>query len=714
MITPPTNTPCARYLNRELSSLEFNFRVLAEGNNPSNPLLERLMFLAISASNLDEFTMVRIAGLKDQVRRHVTAVSDDGMSPMQQLRAINVKMRALLEKQQECWMALKDALAKEQIYITTPDDLNEEQLATLEMLFLATIFPALSPIAIDPAHPFPFLPNLGLAQVFELRNQKTGKLLNAVLPLPHKLDRFFELSTLSGIHIIPLEAITARFASLLFPGFSVMDSAIFRIVRDSDLEVEEDAEDLLQNYEHAVKQRRRGRVIRVKTLKPVSPHLAQLFMGHMETDVQYVHEMEGMIGLSDLKELHKLDRPELKFAPYDVRFPERITEYNGDCFAAIAAKDIIVHHPYESFDVVVQFLHQAAEDPDVISIKQTLYRTSDDSPIVRTLIRAAEKGKSVTALVELRARFDEEANIRWARDLERAGVQVVYGFVTIKTHAKISIVVRRENDLLVSYVHFGTGNYHPITAKIYTDLSYFTCNGELAQEAHYLFNHITGYGNPTDYHHLLPAPEHLRLGLLKLIHAETAYVQSGKPAAIWAKMNSLVDSEIIDALYAAAQAGVQIDLVVRGICCLRPGVAGLSENIRVKSIVGRFLEHSRIYCFGDGSGLPSTKARVYIGSADIMPRNLDWRVETLVPITNATVHAQILDQIMMANLKDDTHSWLLQSDGTYYRAEAKEGFSAHRYFIENPSLSGRGKALAREKRKRRAVSRTGTKTPSAQ
>jgi polyphosphate kinase len=693
-----------RYLNRELSSVAFNCRVLAEALNPANPLLERVRYLAISASNLDEFTMVRIAGLKDQARHHVMEFSDDGMTPAQQLRALSDVMRSLLRQQQECWAALREELTTYGITVTSPEALNHATIHMLEALFLEDIFPALSPIAIDPAHPFPFLPNQGMAQLFTLKHETTGVTMNAVLPLPQKIPRFYEVAGGGkGVSFVLLEAITQRFAHLLFPGFQVTDSTLFRILRDSDLEVEEDAEDLLQNYEHAVKQRRRGRVIRVKAMKPCSPKLVRLFLECVETDIQQVHEVSEMLGLTSLQELCALPRSDLKYPPYQVRFPERITEYGGDCFAAIAAKDMIIHHPYESFDVVVQFLHQAAEDSDVVSIKQTLYRTSNDSPIVKALIRAAEAGKSVTALVELRARFDEEANIRWARDMERAGVQVVYGFVRLKTHAKISIVVRREQKKLVSYAHFGTGNYHPITAKIYTDLSYFTANPAITREAHYLFNYVTGYGMPTSYHYLVPAPAHLRDCLLVLIAAEAEHARAGQPSGIWMKMNALVDTEIIDALYDASQAGVPIELVIRSICALRPQVKDLSETIRVKSIVGRFLEHARIYCFGAGHALPSAHAKVYIASADCMTRNLDWRVEVMVPLINPTVHAQVLDQIMVANLKDDLNSWSLSPDGIYVKIPPTEGFSAHRYFMENPSLSGRGKMLSgvRKKRSRR-------------
>jgi polyphosphate kinase len=692
-----------RYINRELSWMAFNNRVFGEAINPANPLLERVKFLAITASNLDEFTMVRIAGLKEQVRHAIPKLSDDGMTPAEQIAELAVLTKSLLQAQQECWMTMKDELEASGIRIVEDDELCEERRATMHAQFLEDIFPALSPIAIDPAHPFPFLPNLGLAQLFDLKNIRTGKHMTAVLPLPSKLPRFVPMDGNHPMNFMLLEDITYRFAHVLFPGFEVQEAALFRIVRDSDLEIEEDAEDLIEHYEYAVKQRRRGKVIRIKTLANAPRHLVNLFLDHMDTDIQQVHEMQGMLGLNALFELYALERPELKYPPYHVRFPERITEYDGDCFAAIAAKDIIVHHPYESFDVVVQFLKQAARDPKVVSIKQTLYRTSDNSPIVKALIRAAESGKSVTALVELRARFDEEANIKWARDLERAGVQVVYGFVNIKTHAKISIVVRSEQDTLTSYVHFGTGNYHPINAKIYTDLSYFTCNKELAQDAHYLFNYITGYGEPATYRHIITAPNHMRNQLIALIQAEIAHAKAGRGGSIWAKMNALVDPAIIDTLYEASDAGVQIDLVVRGICCLRSRVKGLSDNIRVKSIVGRFLEHSRIYCFGNGHELPHKDALVYIGSADCMPRNLDWRVEMLVPVLNDTVHAQVLDQIMRANLKDNLHSWEQQADGHYERAtaDAEHAFSAHRYFIENPSLSGRGKALAQEKRRKK-------------
>jgi len=692
--TQPNYEGKERFINRETSWLAFNSRVLDEAMNPAVPLAQRLNMLAISASNLDEFTMVRVAGLKDYVQQGITKLSTDGLSPIEELEQIYVTSAVMVQKQHECWQQIRAELKKENIHVVKANDLTKNDMEFLKTYFIENIFPVLTPIAIDPAHPFPFLPNLGLAIAFHVKPKNGGKSQMAVVPMPPRLSRFIPIPGKKQ-RIVMLEDVIELFLSTLMHGFEKIDRALFRIIRDSELDVEEEQnDDFVRNFERAVKQRRRGSVIQIKFSAPAPKHLVQFVTEQMQVEMADIVEVNGMLGLSSLKELYDLLPDRLKYPAFNVRFPERISDHDGDCFAAIAAKDIVVHHPFESFDVVVQFLKQAASDPDVVSIKQTLYRTSKDSPIVKALIQAAEAGKSVTALVELKARFDEEANLQWARDLERAGAQVVYGFVKLKTHAKVSLVTRREGGKLVSYAHFGTGNYHPTTATIYTDLSFFTCDAEMCMDAAYLFNYLTGYAPPNEFKKLIIAPRDMRGCLVKFIEDETLHVKAGKPGSIWAKMNSLVDPDIIDALYRASQAGVVVELVVRGICCLRPGVPGMSDNIRVKSIVGRFLEHSRIYCFGNGHAMPSSHAKVYIGSADWMPRNLDWRVELMIPIENPTVHEQILNQIMVANLKDEKQTWILQPNGSYQRLLHKENsLSAHEYFMNNPSLSGRGKAL---------------------
>ena len=706
-----TVAPADRYFNRELSWLAFNQRVLAEGRNPDYPLLERLRFLSISGNNLDEFLMVRVAGLAGQVRRQIDEISIDGRTPAQQLAAVHEEVLRLEGRQQDIWSELRYALAASGVYVagdgcSTHDGaypLNTAQERWLRDYFQDRILPVITPQAIDPAHPFPFIPNTGMGIMLSLTRITDGAPMMEMVVIPPALPRFIRIAGAEAVYISIEDAIW-RNAELIFPGFTVEGHGVFRVLRDSDIEIEEEAEDLVRSFRTAIQQRRRGMVIMLQLAGDFDPAAELLLREHLRLDHAIVIKSTGLIGMAGLSGIVDENRPELKFEPYAPRYPERVREHDGDIFAAIREKDIVIHHPYETFEVVVDFLRQAAADPDVVAIKQTLYRAGKQSAVIAALIAAAENGKTVTAVVELKARFDEEQNLHWASQLERAGVQVIYGFLDWKTHAKISMVVRRESDAMGgetyrTYCHFGTGNYHPITARIYTDLSFFTAEPAMGRDAGKLFNFITGYVEPRRTALLAIAPVSLRARLYGCIEREIANVKAGKPGQIWGKLNSLTDPELIDRLYEASQAGVEVRLVIRGICCLKPGVAGLSENIRVKSIIGRFLEHSRIWAFGAGNALPNARARVFISSADGMSRNLDRRVEVLVPIRNRTVHDQVLDQVMMANLLDTEQSWYLSADGSYARANpsgasgSEPSFNLHRYFMTNPSLSGRGAAL---------------------
>ena len=682
-----------KYINRELSWLEFNQRVLEEAENNKIPLVELLNFLSISGSNLDEFFMVRVAGLKGQVDSEVSIESIDGLMPEQVLVEVIKKSKLIKKKQNQCWANLLKKLSNNGIKVSDTMQLQVAEKKWLETYFINEIFPLLTPVAIDPAHPFPFVPNLGLSIVLKLKSKKSKKIIRVVIPFPKGLKKFIQIKKNSKF--IATEEVIIFFINKLFPKYTFLSYGVFRLIRDSDIEFSDEAEDLVTTFENQLRKRRYGREVLLEMTKSIPEDLKNMIVNSLDIKKDNIIYAEHILDISSVNQITKSASKKLRWKEFKPRFPERIKDAKDNCFAAIRYKDMIIHHPYESFDVVVKFLRQAAKDKKVLVIKQTIYRTAkENNEIIEALVEAAEEGKSVTALLEIKARFDEELNIKVARYLKRYGVQVVYGSIELKTHAKISLVVRRERNGLNTYVHFGTGNYHINTAKIYTDLSLFTCNKEVAEDAQQFFNMATGYASPSKWKHLSVAPENLRNDILTLIQNEINHKVLGRKAEIWFKCNSLIDEAVINKLYKASKMGVKVELIVRGVCCLRPQIKGLSENINVRSIVGRFLEHSRIYCFSNGYSMPSSSAKVFISSADIMPRNFDRRYEVMVPILNKTVHKQILNQIMVANFKDNTQAWVMKSSGVYSRIkDEKSSISAHNYFMSNPSLSGRGKSI---------------------
>jgi polyphosphate kinase len=685
-----------KYINREISWLKFNLRVLAEASNLKNPTLERLKFLAIAANNLDEFFMVRVAGIYTQIKDKVSFLSHDGLTSEQQLKNIIINTKKLLSNSNEAWSKLKIDLDKSGILFASYRDLNKSEKVRLNKIFRENIYPVLTPLIIDPSHPFPFIPNKGHFLVMLLNKRNKNKKFYATILIPQNIDRFINISNRADVKkYLSIEHIISNYVNYLFPGYRLNKYTSVRIIRDSDIEFEEEAEDLILYLEKALKKRRRGRIVKLEIRSNADPLLKKFVYKKLEVTEDEVYEMESFVGVHQIDQIYNKKNANLVFKSFNPRQVERLKQFNNDYFATIKAKDFIVHHPYETFDAVIQFLNQAAEDPNVIAIKQTLYRTTSDSPIVKALIQASEKGKSVTAVVEVKARFDEETNISLASTLEKAGVQVVYGFIKLKTHAKSSLIVRKEKNKLVSYVHLGTGNYHPINAKIYTDLSFFSSDKIICEDVEKFFNYITTYAEPKKLKKIILSPLFLRTKLYSLIDQEIENKSKGKHAEIWIKLNSLVDKAMIDKLYEASNAGVKICLFVRGICCLKPGIKGLSENIIVKSIVGRFLEHSRIFCFANGEMMPSRSNLAFFSSADLMTRNLNRRVELFIPIENSTVHEQVLDQIMLANYKDAENSWFLKSDESYEKINvtAEDNFSAHSYFMKNPSLSGRGSSI---------------------
>ena len=665
-----------RFLNRELSWLDFNTRVLELAEDPTVPVLERAKFLAIFSQNLDEFFQVRVAGLKDQVAAGITSRTPDGRTPAQQLLELRDKVERLVAREESAFLdQVAPALGRAGIRFSDWDDLDADDRKVLDEEFEQRIFPVLTPLAVDPGHPFPYISDLSLNLAVVVRHTDTGERRFARVKVPNLLPRFVVLP--DGERFVPLEQVIGAHLGQLFPGMAIDGRYPFRVTRNAELTLEEEeADDLLAAVEMELRRRRFGRAVRLEIDGSMSDEIRELLVRELELDDDDVFVHRGPLGLGGLWSVHGLDRPELKDPVWTPITQFRLADRDDepvDFFAELRRGDVLVHHPYSSFATSVEeFIRQASVDPRVLAIKLTLYRTSGDSPIIASLIRAAERGKQVAVLVELKARFDEQANIEWARRLEQAGVHVTYGLLGLKIHTKTALVVRNEDDRIRRYCHVGTGNYNPKTAKLYEDLGLLSSDDDLGADLTQLFNFLTGYAREVPYRKLLLAPHWLRARMLELVEGEIA--AGPEHGRIILKMNSLVDAKLIDALYRASDAGVPIDLVVRGICCLRPGVPGLSDTIRVRSIVGRYLEHSRIYHFANGNG--PGRPIYYIGSADLMPRNLDRRVEALVPVDDPGLQAR-LHQVLDVNLADDQHAWHLSPDGAWSRTRGEAGVNTH-------------------------------------
>lgn len=687
------------YINRELSMLEFNYRVLEEALDPTVPLLERVKFLAIFANNMDEFFMIRVSGLREQVAAGVIETPADGLTPAQQLAAIRRRLLPMFEQQYACYsdVILPD-LMEHDVYVLAYSDLTQDHQEALQLYFRQEIFPVLTPLAVDPGRPFPHISNLSLNMAVLMRDRhgqdrfarvKVPQTLPRVVPVHNIMQQYMNRHTEDRKFVFLEEIISANLEQL-FPGMEILEAHPFRVTRNADMEIEEDeASDLLETIEAGVRQRRFGRVIRLEVRSDMPTYLLDMLKGYLYVERSDIYQLDGPLGMSQLFDLASIDAPDLKFAPFMPQLASDISQaLHEDVFAFLREQDVLLHHPYDSFLPVVQFIRAAANDPQVLAIKATLYRVGSNSPIVNALLEARENDKQVAVLVELKARFDEENNIVWARKLEAQGVHVVYGLLGLKTHCKVALVIRKEDEGLRRYVHLSTGNYNATTARIYTDIGMITCQEQLCADASELFNRLTGYAPAAAYQKLMVAPEHLRPEFAKLIEREIAHARAGRTARLIFKMNALVDPKLIRRLYEASIAGVQIDLLVRGICCLRPGIEGFSENIRVTSIVGRFLEHSRIYYFENGG-----EAEIYMGSADLMPRNLDRRVETIFPVDNPLLRRRIYDEILLIQMRDNLKARELTSDGTYRRLRPEAGetpLSAQAWAMEQARTQASG------------------------